>query len=524
MGLGEDLVAIYGTLEADRSPHEPVLDQIRTLFLPFQGDMTTRGYGGRRIGTVFDSTGAVAADSLVNFMVGNLFPPTGDWVKLRGPEGATVELDTDAATIMLALENTNFYTEVAKCLKDLMILGNSVMYIEEEGRRLQSDGSTFEGVEFEAVNLKDCYWKMGRYNEPLVFCREYYLSNAEIKQYFDYTVSAEDPFEESKVLHFVLPRATSPVNVPGDQPFISVWTTGEGDVLRTGGYSYQPYIVSRLDVVPGEQYGRGRGHLARPDAAGANEIIRQVLLAIGRDINPVLMTENDSLMDSDISASGLLVVKPGTQMSPSYLNSGTNYNAAFEIARQTHQQIKQAFMADILLDPDTQPRSAEESRQRSERLIQRLAGPARSIETNFLTPIMESLISLMVQGGVLPEIERQGVLNVNFVSPFYVAQREMVAQKTYRFVARRLEIFNAVQDPSLLDDIDFDALTKIDAENSDVPPEIFKTREEVEEMREARAQQAMMQQMMQMAEQMPADQGATPAGPEEQIMEANIAE
>jgi hypothetical protein len=504
-----ELLDIFESLKSARSPHEPALEQVRNLFMPFRGDMTTRGYGGRRVGTVFDSTGAIAADALVNFMVGSLFPPTGDWVKLQGPDGSTPELDTDAAMVMLSLEDTNFYSEAAKCLKDLLILGNSVMYIEEDARRLQADGSTFEGLTFEAVNLADCYWKMGRYGTPLVFVREYYMAEAEVSKYFGVKMDGE-PFEEKQVLHFVLPSDTSPINSPGGQKFVSIWIDAEKNTpLRVSGYDYQPYVVSRLDVVPGEQYGRGRGHLARPDAAGANEIKRQVLLAVGREINPPLMVEDESITNTDISASGILVVRPATQLQPSYLNSGTNFSVANEIARMDHEQIKAAFMADILLDPATQPRSAEESRQRSERLIQRLAGPARMIETGFLGPIMESVLQVMVEGGVLEAVEDAGILNVSFVSPFYIQQRELVSQKSWRFVARRLEIFAAVQDPALLDDIDFDMVAEIDAENSDVPAGIFRSQEDVTRLREARAQQAAQQQMMEMQQQ----QGGPGGGP-----------
>ena len=57
-----DLLAIYSQLQSDRAPHEPVLDQVRDLFMPFRGDMTTRGYGGRKIGAIFDSPDPVAGD------------------------------------------------------------------------------------------------------------------------------------------------------------------------------------------------------------------------------------------------------------------------------------------------------------------------------------------------------------------------------------------------------------------------------------------------------------------------------
>ena len=129
------------------------------------------------------------------------------------------------------------------------------------------------------------------------------------------------------------------------------------------------------------------------------------------------------------------------------------------------------------------------------------------IETGFLGPIMESILQVMAEGGVLDAVSGAGVLNVSFVSPFYVQQRELVAQKSWRFIARRLEIYAAVQDPALLDDIDFDMVARIDAENSDVPAGIFRSQEDVERLRETRAQQAAQQQMMEMMQQQGAPGG-----------------
>ena len=329
-----------------------------------------------------------------------------------------------------------------------------------------------------------------------------------------------NPMELIRYYHFVCPTGpNSPVRTPvaSDKKWASVYfCESTAQVISEGGYDFLPYTISRFMVVDGEEYGRGKGHLARPDAAGINELRRQILIAAGRDLNPPLMVEHDTMVELDIAPNGIMVTRPPQKLNPQFLKSGTDYGVADLIARQDRDQIMKVFLGDVLQEPDSQPRSAEESRQRQVRAIQRLAAPAESVNHEFLQPVIDTTIHIMVRGGALPELEEVGemlggtTIDVEFASPFFTAAKSSSALRVQAFLERSLAIYQATQDDAYMEYLDPDKIAAYNAEMSDVPAEIFRTEEEVEARRQAKANKIAQQRMMEM---MAASQGGSMASP-----------
>ena len=206
-------------------------------------------------------------------------------------------------------------------------------------------------------------------------------------------------------------------------------------------------------------------------------------------------------------------------MGPQYLKSDTNYQVADLIARQDRDQIKKAFLGDILDDPETQPRSAEESRQRQVRALSRLAASADTVNYEFLDPMIQSVINIMYRGGMLPELDLLQSLapdaefEIVYQSPFFTSQKASGMNRVSAFLERRMALFQATQSEAYLDDLNPDAISAYDAKVSDIPASILRTPEEVEAIREARAEQRMIQQQMdQMQQVAQMQQQAQPQG------------
>ena len=336
--------------------------------------------------------------------------------------------------------------------------------------------------------------------------------------------------EQVSFLHFVyenentIPKAG--IKTAEDKPWVSVYITGVEDsvsgspeVIREGGFDFCPYVIARWMVVDGEEYGRGRGHLARPDAMGINELRRQILIAAGKDLNPPLMVEHDTMVELDIAPNGLMITRPAVKQGPQYLKSGTNYQVADAMAKEDREQILKAFLGDLLTEPESQPRSAEESRQRQSRALQRLSATADIVNYEFLDPLMDGIIEVMRRSGYLPEFDMlaaelpEAELEISYQSPFFTAQKASGSMRVQAFLERRLALYQATQNPVFLDDISPDQVARYDAMVSDIPAMILRTAEEVEALRRARAEQMEQQQMaqaQQQAQQAAAQQGAAP--------------
>lgn len=533
MSLDQELNDRLGYLKGRRNNHENTWQEINDLMQPFRGDITTKkSPGGKRIGAVFDTTAMTAADSFVNFLKSAVLPSSSDWLRLKlrdadSDVAVRTYLDRASMKIMEALTDSNFYIQATSALRDFAILGNSTLYVEEDTPMLKPDQSTFGGLIFEAVPVEKMWWLMGKGQKLVMACREMEIPAADAMKYFEGNAgsAAEEmmtrgnTMEMIKYYHFVFPTGKySPVNstVNTKKEFASVYLcSASGSIVREGGYDFMPYTISRFMVVDGEEYGRGKGHLARPDAAGINELRRQVLIAAGRDLNPPLMVEHDTMVELDIAPNGIMVTRPPQKLTPQFLKSGTDYGVADLIARQDREQIQKVFLGDVLQEPEAQPRSAEESRQRQMRAIQRLAAPAEVVNYEFLQPVIGTIIRIMQRGGALPELNEVSeilgedvTIDVEFASPFFTAAKAASALRVQAFLERRLALFQATQDSAFIDDLDPDRIAEYDSRMSDVPADIFRTEEEVEQRRIAKAEKAARKEMMEM---MASAQGGTPA-------------
>jgi hypothetical protein len=527
-------MARLAVMKSRRANHDPAWQDISNYMMPFRGDITTKkSAGSRRVKPVFDSTAMIAADQLVNFMKGSLLPPSQDWLRLTPPfeyaaeEAVKVALDITAQRVLARLAESNFYNEVTSALRDLLVLGNSTILVEEDRMNLHHRG----GIVFESVPIGRMWWTQGKGGRIIMVVREYDMPAIDATRYFDdagaeaaRALAQKKPMEMITYYQFCyenenklfggLPSATN-------KNYRSVYITKGGVMIKEDGYDVAPYVVSRLHRVDGEEYGRGRGHLARADAKGLSELRRQILMAAGKDLNPPLMVEDDSMVDMDIANGGLLVTRPPVKLTPNYLRSGADYAAADKIARDDRDQIRQAFLSDVLAEPASQPRSAEESRQRQARSLQRLAAAADTINSEFLGPMIQSVIGIMARNKDLPEAQEVADLMggevqaiVKFASPFFSAQKQESAQRVMAFMERRIQLFQATQDPAYMEDIDPDRLRVFDSQMSDVPSSIFRTQDEIDEIRKARAEKEAQQRALdqqQQAQQI--DQGAAPQSP-----------
>lgn len=516
----QELLARLATMKKSRSNHETAWQDISNYMMPFRGDITTKkGKGSRRVHPVFDSTAMIAADQLVNFMKGSLLPPSQDWLRLVPPYDFTYDdaikktLDVTAQRVLAQLADSNFYSEATSVLRDLIVLGNGTLMVEED----KLSPTSINGITFESVPIGQMWWSQGKGGRIIMAVRSYSMPSIDAARFFKdpgssalQNLSQGKQMEPVEYYQFVLEnenRTFGGLQTKGNKKYKSIYVSEAdgGRILKEDGYDVPPFVVSRLHRVDGEEYGRGRGHLARADARGLSELRRQILIAAGKDLNPPLMVEDDSMVDMDLTSGGMLVTRPPVKISPNYLRSGADYSAADKIARDDRDQIRQAFLSDVLAEPSSQPRSAEESRQRQARSLQRLASAADIINDEFLGPAVQSVIGIMARNGKLPEAsamaeavggEVQAV--VRFASPFFSAQKQESAGRVMSFLERRISLFQATQDPAYIEDIDPDKLRSFDSRMSDVPSEIFRTQEEIDQIREARAERAAQERLSQM--------------------------
>jgi len=163
------------------------------------------------------------------------------------------------------------------------------------------------------------------------------------------------------------------------------------------------------------------------------------------------------------------------------------------------------MLNNMLGEPESQPRSAQESFNREQRALQAVSTLASVIQTEYLGPLIQKVVMKMLDAGELPGVQEVGErtggrpAQLRLLSPFFTAQKASTAQVQRDYVVRRLQLAQLAGqiDPalaqSLLDDLNFDGYAKVDAELSDTQAKIFVSEGQKLNRREARAEEIAAQ-------------------------------
>ena len=238
--------------------------------------------------------------------------------------------------------------------------------------------------------------------------------------------------------------------------------------------------------------GRGLGHISRAPTKAANFIGRLTWLGIDKDIRrPLIVWDRSHLSAS--RAGARVVVKPGYDK-PEFMDPGVDILRSNEIRQQEQQEILQIWGADAFLDPESQPRSAEESIQRRQRNLQRHARHSQRFAGEFLDPILNLTISILLKAGELPELESQideigdAEMTFRYTSPFFRAQMQSQLESAYALLERRAALTKETGQEGWFDDLDLDFIREMERTIGGVPELAFKSQEAIDLVREARGE------------------------------------
>ena len=506
-----------------RQGHESTWQEIADYVNPLLGDVgtTKRTEGAKRTNPVFDSTAMISSNIFDNFVKGSIFPSSSPWFGLRPPfdyranEDVVRLLDTTRDRVLDFMANSNFYTACVPALSSLTAIGNTVMTVREDTSLLTSRRKFGELI-YDNVPISECVWSSGFGNQINFFCRTMCLTAGEADRMFSKYKNRpgirealeRGPNAEVEIKHYVFRNENSldsrtALKVENvSNPWVSqyVCTEGSPHIIHSEGLDLFPYVVGRWHIIDNEFYGRGIGHLIRPDAKGLNLLRRLTWMAADRDIRPPLLVSDETHFR--LSEAGSKAYVREDQRDPRFMEVSADYSVADAIRRQDQQIVHDAYMISALSDPETEPRSAEESRNRVVRALQRLSAPSERVGHEFLDPILNLTITALVKGKQLPELSQaleimrgDDIGTYLYTSPFFQAQRQAQLNLIYAMLERRLALFAATNDRQWIDDIDTLEIQAAERELGGVPVRVYKTKERLNREREALAQAAAVDRL-----------------------------
>lgn len=512
--LGIAMVFEQSNMEDIRSGFDQYLTDIREFVRPASSGFYGKGIVSPPSTNIrcYDSTAMWAAEQLASGYAGFLTPSNDRWfdVILDGDEVPDREgqmwLDAVADIIFREYGNphTRFVSAMQEDYLDLASFGTSHI--------LQEYNSKKGRLQFRAFSTADVWIRESADGHIDVHHRMTNMTTRQMYQMFDEKVlnGIEQVYKDREnntrtwdVLHIVRPnsdklRAQHKVKLP----YISLYVLKQTkDTLKAGGYNFYPYAVGREKVIAGQVYGQSNAFTNLPAIKMLNAMMRTVIKAANKAIDPPTMAPSDGFMVPLSADSGALWWYDAAMMTPDAVKQFPmqgRFDISDVLIADVRTQITRGFHVDWLIrNKKNERQTATEIMDDRDEMLRQLAPTLGRIQVDKAANIVKTSYNLLNRAGRIPEAPasiKKKRLDIRFQSPAARAQ----------FGARGADIQRYIQDltpminlwPSMLDNMDPDGIAQYLARIRNLPANVMMDEDAKQAKRDADAQQAEMDRLV----------------------------
>lgn len=484
----------------------------------FSGGIETGKERETQRADLFDSTAAEAVQLLVASIMSGVTPSNSLWFEAV-PDGIDDPTDLNDGErwledvcnfIFRNIHAANFDSEAPETVTDVTVAGWGVLFID-------IDREAGGGYVFESWAPGSCFIGSTRADGIIdTIYREHMMTiEAMINTYgekncHDSIVSRveSNPNDMVSLLHVICPRKSKGAGqLNRDMPFASYHVdVANKHTVKESGYHEFPCAVPRMRRIPNSLYGNGQMSYALPDAKSANRLMKTTLESADLALGGMWIGEDDGVFNPHTVKIGpRKVIVANSVDSMKRLDDGTNFQVAEYLLTGLQGGIRKKLMADQLPPIGTQQMTATEINTRVA-IIRQMLGPVYGrFQAEYLIPILDRCFGLAFRSGALgaPPEELQGRnLSFRFTSPMALAQRIEKVNATEQFIA---SVAAAAEiEPTMLDNINFDAAAQIMGTGRGVPASVLRSADEIQQLRaerqKAQEEQAKQQQQQAMQE------------------------
>jgi hypothetical protein len=541
---------LRGQLELERASFISHWRDLCDYILPRRGRfyVTDVNKGDRRSRNILDSTATMAARTLAAGMMSGVTSPARPWFRLSIPDQTLAESEHVKAWLY-EVENrmhtvfgkSNLYDKLQVVYSDLGVFGTAAMAVYEDPR-----------------DVIRCYdFPIGSYAiandarlEVRTFLRVFRLSVQQVVEQWGemengvpnflrgqpttLSLSVQELWKRGQlatwvdVVHVIQPNVShdgSKIEAKYkkfEDIYYELGATGQSradletyGLLQHSGFDEFPVLCPRWEVNSEDVYATNcPGMTALGDIRSLQVRTKRTDMAVEKMINPpmkgpsALRNAKASLLPGDIT---YIDERDGQKgFTPVHeINFGAAFGPIEQGSQQTRLRIQRAMFEDLFLmlsQSDRREITAREIDERHEEKLLALGPVLERLNSDMLDPLIERTFNIMSRKGLIPEApeELQGqTIQVDYVSVMAAAQKMVGLSSLERFAGFAGQV--AQFSPSVLDNIDTDALIEEYGEATGVPPKIILPSDQVAAARQQRQQQ---QQTQQAAENAPGIAGA----------------
>lgn len=368
------------------------------------------------VSTLFDATASDAVDNLAASMYSLLTPPESLWINLVKESDESPDADYATAMLRAHLNDSNFYTTIHQCYTDLVMLGTACLFMAENPI---GSNSAFS---FTAIPMTDIALLPGAVfhttSMPACDLMEKYPTVTLPKNMQD-TVKNNPQTPIRLVQSLVGKDFTAWIDVGGDF---------ENNIVATGTFETNPYIIFRWSLVSGEIYGRSPVLRALPDIKTANKVVELVLKNATIAVSGIWQADDDGVINlSNINLTpGAIIPKAVGSSGLTPLHSGADFDVSQIVLRDLRDRIRHTLLADRLGLLSDKEMTATEILARNSDMVRILGATYGRLLHEFIKPMCERGLQILSRRGLIEKISLHSDAELKYLAPIaQMAKEEM---------------------------------------------------------------------------------------------------
>lgn len=530
-------------LEAERQPYMNQWQNISRYLRPANGRFLSpkeQNQEAQEWNDIYDNTPLKASDVLAKGLMSGMTDPSQQWFFLTT---GTPELDesvevkrwlSDVSQILyMAFARTNTYQSLHHGWMEAGLFGVLAILIEEDD---------YAGFRCTPLTVGEYCIACNHKGVPDTLYREFAMTVRQLVDEFDYEnlpYSIQNQYDNNKldetwiVVQAIEPRKDRDTRKKDNKnmPWRSVYvlkdnTDPKKPILRESGYRTFPAVIGRWGAISTETYSsESPGMVALGDVRQLQCEQMQKGNAIDYMVKPAIglpSEAKDSELDLEPGGTSFINGAVGRKPAEPLWNVNLNLGELRQDIAETQQRIKAAFNVDMFLMLNNQSAlnqmtATAVAELHEEKLL--MLGPVLSRFNNeVLKPLIDRVFDILNEVGLIPpapdSIQGQE-LNIEYTSALSRSQKEIQSRTDTQAIQEALQI--AQVQPDFLDNFDLDKYAQVVSDKRGVSPEILRSSEEVQKIRQQRAQQqqqAQQQEQMAQGADMLSKLGKVPAGGE----------
>lgn len=242
------------------------------------------------------------------------------------------------------------------------------------------------------------------------------------------------------------------------------------------------------------------------DAKTANQIMKLSLQTAELNLGGLWIAAHDGVVNPNT-----LRIRPNAIISVNSIDNSikrldtgsANVGLGLDFLQHFQAKIKRTLMSDQLTPQGSSPLTATEIQARVQVYRNQLGSVFSRMQAEYLQVLLERTWGLAMRSGVLPpapeELMQASRISFNFINPMAASQKLEWVTAIQNLMINVSQI--AQIDPTVMDNLNTDAMVQVMADALAVPTEAIRTDEEIAQLRQSKQeqQQTMQEQQQQQA-------------------------